>query len=488
MTDKTPRKTLYESISGPKPDKNERQPKSESASPRFSKKEVFSEKEDSPEKDKGIEMRRAALAIIEAVFDHGQMLDVAQQTESKALDARDKAFLKQLTTLYFRKRGSLRWVMRQLMERALPVKMIAVERLIELGIVQILFMRTADHAAVDQTVRLIGGRRNTSERNMKGLANAVLRNAIRRRDELLIGVEAETLIDLPGWLRKRWVLKMGEDTVKAIALSMRQDVSIDISVKDPTDLKSLSEAMDADILPTGSLRLKQASDITQLEGFAEGRWWVQDMAAAIPATLFGPLKGKYVADLCAAPGGKTMQMASLGAKVTAIDRSSARMPRLWENLERTQLTDMVDPLVKDIMEWKANKDITHILLDAPCSATGTIRRNPDGPWLKSVKQIRELTALQSNMLDHVFAQLPVGGRLIYCVCSLEDEEGPDQIAAFLERTPDAKLIPIIGDEVGGMDELCSEKGYLQCRPDFLSEQGGMDGFFAARIDKISSSN
>lgn len=476
MTEKTPRKTLYESISGPKSDKNNRPPKRDSAP------------STSSEKDKGIDMRRAALAIIEAVFDHGQMLDAAQRTEGKDLDARDQAFLKQLTTLYFKKRGSLRWVIRQLMERPLPVKMIAVERLIELGIVQILFMRTADHAAVDQSVRLIGSRRNTSERNMKGLANAVLRNAIRQRDELLVGVEAETLIDLPGWLRKRWVLKMGEDTVKAIALSMRQDVTIDITVKDPTERESLAKAFDADILPTGSLRLKQATDITQLDGFAEGRWWVQDMAAAIPATLFGSLVGKHVADLCAAPGGKTMQLAAQGAKVTAIDRSSERMPRLWQNLERTKLTDSVDPLVQDIMEWKANKAITHILLDAPCSATGTMRRNPDGPWLKSVKQIRELTVMQSNMLDHVFAQLPEGGKLIYCVCSLEDEEGPDQISAFLERTQNAKLIPITSDEVGGMDALCTEDGYLRCRPDFLAEQGGMDGFFAARIDKITSSN
>lgn len=476
MTDKNPRKTLYESISNPKFDKAKRQPKQDGAPSGHG------------EKDKGIEMRRAALAIIEAVFDGGQMLDVAQQAEGKELDARDRAFLKQLTTLYFKKRGSLRWVIRQLMERPLPVKMIAVERLIELGIVQILFMRTADHAAVDQSVRLIGSRRNTSERNMKGLANAVLRNAIRQRDELLIGVEAETLIDLPGWLRKRWVLKMGEETVKAIALSMRQDVSIDITVKDPAERKHFAEAFGADILPTGSLRLKQATDITQLEGFTEGRWWVQDMAAAIPATLFGSLKGKHVADLCAAPGGKTMQMAALGAKVTAIDRSSQRMPRLWQNLERTQLTDSVEPMVKDIMEWKADKAITHILLDAPCSATGTMRRNPDGPWLKSVKQIRELTLMQSNMLDHVFAQLPIGGRLIYCVCSLEDEEGPDQINAFLERTSDAKLAPITSDEVGGVNELCSESGYLRCRPDFLAEQGGMDGFFAARIDKITSSN
>lgn len=476
MTDKTPRKTLYESISDPKFDKNKRQTKGSSGA------------QGSSEKDKGIDMRRAALAIIEAVFDGGQMLDVAQQKEGHELDARDQAFLKQLTTLYFRKRGSLRWVMRQLMERPLPVKMIAVERLIELGIVQILFMRTADHAAVDQSVRLIGGRRNTSESNMKGLANAVLRNAIRQRDTLLEDVEKETLIDLPGWLRKRWVLKMGEETVKAIALSMRQDITIDITVKNPDERESLAKAIDADILPTGSLRLKQATDITQLEGFADGRWWVQDMAAAIPATLFGPLAGKHVADLCSAPGGKTMQLAAAGAKVTAIDRSSKRMPRLWQNLERTHLTDMVDPLVQDVMEWKADKNITHILLDAPCSATGTMRRNPDGPWLKSVKQIRELTVMQSNMLDHVFAQLPVGGSLIYCVCSLEDEEGPNQIKAFLERTASAKLVPITSDKVGGMDELCSESGYLQCRPDFLAEQGGMDGFFAAHIDKVSSSN
>lgn len=484
MTNEPPRKTLYTEFSDPKFVKKKRAEKREDPSGNHPESGDSPVSGDRPVKDTGLALRRAALATVESVFDDGRMLDVALRHEGKELEPRDQAFLKQLTTLYFRKRGSLRWVLRQLMNKALPTKMIAVERLIELGVVQILFMRTADHAAVDQSVRLIGGRRNVSESNMKGLTNAVLRNAIRQRDELLEALKDEKQIDLPGWLRKRWVHKMGEEVTSSIAQAVQEDVTIDITAKDSAERQALAKAFDAEILQTGSIRLKQACDITQLEGFEEGRWWVQDMAAAIPATLFGDLKGKQVADLCAAPGGKSMQLASLGAKVIAIDRSSKRMPRLWQNLERTNLTDKVEPLVEDVMTWRADKTLNHILLDAPCSATGTMRRNPDGPWLKSNKQIKELAQLQAEMLDHSFKQLPSGGKLIYCVCSLEEEEGEDQIEAFLERTAKAKLLPITPEELGNMAELCTENGYLRCRPDFLGNNGGMDGFFAARITKI----
>jgi 16S rRNA (cytosine967-C5)-methyltransferase len=235
-------------------------------------------------------------------------------------------------------------------------------------------------------------------------------------------------------------------------------------------------------MPTGSVRLIAQGPVGRLDGFDDGAWWVQDAAAALPATLFGDLRGKSVADLCAAPGGKTAQLAVEGAEVTAVDRSPSRMARLRQNLSRLKLGAEI--VVADAAEWQGGP-FDAVLLDAPCSSTGTIRRHPDIPWLKSETDLKKLTALQARLLDHAVTLLKPGGTLIYCTCSLEPEESENQTAALLARDGALARRPIVAAEVGNLGELISGDGDLRtlpCHyPNADPKLGGFDGFYAARI-------
>ena len=241
----------------------------------------------------------------------------------------------------------------------------------------------------------------------------------------------------------------------------------------------MARALDGQELPTGGLRLRPKGPVETLPGFAEGRWWVQDLAASLPARLFGDVTGKDVADLCAAPGGKTLQLAAAGARVTAVDKSPARLALLEANLARTGLA--ADLVTSDVLAWRPGRRFDHILLDAPCSATGTIRRHPDIPYLKSESDIATLTALQAALLDHALTLLAPGGTLVYAVCSLEPEEGPDQIASSLDRHKDARRAAIAASELPGLEHVITDAGDLRSLPCHLGERGGMDGFFVARL-------
>jgi len=447
--------------------------------------------EQSPKKHTGgnskasaLRTRTAAHHVVRNVL-AGDVLDVMLAKEARRdHDPRDMAFLKQLTMLYFKHLGSVRRVMRKMIERPIPTKAYKVQQIIELGLVQVLYMRTDDHAAVDQTVEMVAKLKHPQEVAMKGMANAVLRRVIREKEETLAFIARDQATDLAPWIKFRWAEQFGGKVVDAIGASLAGAVPIDLTPKNPDEAKAIAKAVDGFVMPTGSVRLKEATDITKLEGFEDGNWWVQDMAAAIPATLFGNIEGKVVVDFCAAPGGKTMQLAAQGASVVAVDRSLQRLERLRENVARTQFKDKVSVLVADATNWVPQMEIDHILLDAPCSATGTLRRNPDVQWSKGLPEVNKLVKLQAEILDHAFTLLPVGGMLIYCVCSLEDEEGATQIEDFLAKTPKAKLVPIRSRNVGGLNKLATKEGYLQCRPDHLANKGGMDGFFAARIERI----
>jgi 16S rRNA (cytosine967-C5)-methyltransferase len=237
------------------------------------------------------------------------------------------------------------------------------------------------------------------------------------------------------------------------------------------------------VLPTGSVRLLAKGRIEQLEGYSEGGWWVQDAGAALPARLLGKIAGERIADLCAAPGGKTAQLAIAGASVVAVDQSKARLKTVAANLERLQLeAELVEA---DATRWSPDESFDAILLDAPCTATGTIRRHPDLPYLKSEEDIAELAALQSKLLDNAARLLKSGGRLVYATCSLEPEEGEAQIAAFLARNDAFSLDPIAADEFPGVSGFVLPSGHLRTFPDQLKlespECSGIDGFFAARL-------
>jgi 16S rRNA (cytosine967-C5)-methyltransferase len=288
--------------------------------------------------------------------------------------------------------------------------------------------------------------------------------------------------DTPKWLLARWSKHYGADTARAIAQADGHEPALDLTVK--SGAETWAERLRGRVLPTGTVRTLAQGAISLLPGFREGAWWVQDAAASLPARLFGDVRGKAVADLCAAPGGKTAQLAFAGARVTAIDRSPARLGRLRENLTRLELH--ADIVAADALEWQSGP-FDAVLLDAPCSATGTIRRHPDIPWLKSEADIAALTSLQQRLLDRAVDLLKPGGTLVYCVCSLEPEESEAQIAALLARDPRVARAPDAAQEVAGHAEFLNPDGDLRTLPPQLPDPdprwGGLDGFYAARLTR-----
>lgn len=403
--------------------------------------------------------------------------ELAREAE---LNPRDRAFAFNLVMLSLRQLGALRHALAGLLDRGLPRNATWTEAALVTGLAQVLFLRTSDHAAVNETVALIKGL-SGKEQGFAGLVNAVMRNAIRKRDTILEDVAAHPERNLPDWLQKSWTKAYGAETMQAVAATLAENPPLDISLKPAEDAAAWAHKLNATVLPTGSLR-RTSTDVPALEGYENGMWWVQDMAAAIPATLLGDIAGKHVLDLCAAPGGKTMELAARSAAVTAVDRNKNRMKRLVANLARTNLTATV--VTEDAAAFTPDTPVDHILLDAPCSATGTLRRNPDVIWTKGPEDVTKLAVLQARILRHAFSLLPVGGTLIYCVCSLEKSEGIDQIEAFLAGKPKAARVPIIANEVGGLKELITADGDLVCLPSLMADTGGMDGFYAARLTRV----
>jgi 16S rRNA (cytosine967-C5)-methyltransferase len=316
-----------------------------------------------------------------------------------------------------------------------------------------------------------------------GLVNAVLRRCAREGAAIVEDVKSE-MLDLPPWLIKRWIAHYGEATAKAIALALSHEPSLDLTVK--SEPEQWASRLHGEMLPTGTVRTLLQGSVTMLPGFTEGEWWVQDAAAALPARLLGDVGGKRIADLCAAPGGKTAQLAQAGAKVTALDRSPARMARLRDNLAR--LTLEAETVVADAVEWPGAADgFDGVLVDAPCTSTGTIRRHPDVAWLRQEADIAALAALQGRLLRKAAGLLKSGGRLVFCTCSLEPEEGEAAIAALLAAEPGLRRAPVQPQEVAGLSEIVTPAGDLRTLPSHLPHAdprlAGLDGFYAARLVK-----
>jgi 16S rRNA (cytosine967-C5)-methyltransferase len=408
---------------------------------------------------------------LEQAFD-----DLAREAD---LNVRDRAFAFNLVMLSLRQHGNLKWVLSILTEKGLPFGATWTEAALTTGLSQILFLRTADHAAVNETVELIKSLPG-KERGFSGLVNAVLRRAVREKDSLVAKMAKSPERNLPEWIQQSWSQAYGHETMQAIAASLANTPPLDISVAEPQDKTAWAEKLEATMLPTGTLR-RSGGEVSGLEGYADGHWWVQDMAAALPVRLLGDVKDQLVLDLCAAPGGKTLQLASKGARVISVDRSKNRLKRLSENLSRTHLSAEI--IAADASGYTPPSPPDCILLDAPCSATGTFRRNPDVLWTKNPDDVAKLAALQVRILDHAFSLLSSGGTLVYCVCSLEPAEGRDQINAFLAATENAERRVIATDELSGLAELITPEGDMLCLPSFMPNQGGMDGFYAARLMK-----
>ena len=424
----------------------------------------------------GLDSRRACLDIL-TLIRKGRSLDdaLAACRSFGALEGSDRAFARALTATVLRRRGSLDHVIGGYLDRPLPKKATGVMDILRVASAQLLVMETPPHAAVSTATALAKEKRENE--GYAALVNAVARKISQNGPAVIAKLPART--DTPGWLWRSWERSFGPAGARNIAAAHQKEPPLDLTPKTPALRDTLAEALDAKILSTGSLRLTGVQDVTTLHGFEDGDWWVQDAAAALPVQLLGDIAGKRVFDLCAAPGGKTMQLAAAGAEVVAIDKSEIRLGRVNENLSRAKLK--AEAIAHDVLKWRTTEKADAILLDAPCSATGTIRRHPDIPWTKSETVIEALVALQEQMIDHALTLLKPGGTLVYCVCSLERAEGEDQAAAALSRHEGLTRMAIDPAEIGGLKEAINRHGDLRTLPSMLATDGGMDGFFAARF-------
>ena len=432
----------------------------------------------------GLAARRVAAEILDNVLRRRWPLD--EQLEGAGanpglarLAERDRALTRALVATVLRRLGSLRHLIGLFVERGLPAQAPRVETALLLGAAQILFLDVPDHAAVDLAVRLARADRNAAP--YAGLVNAVLRRVAREGAKALSGLDAAVL-DTPPWLMTRWTRTYGQATALAIAAANGSEAALDLTVK--RDAGDWAARLGGRVLPTGTVRTIAHGTVTALPGFAEGAWWVQDAAAALPARLLGDVAGLRIADLCAAPGGKTAQLAAAGARVTAVDRAPARLKRLDDNLQRLSLA--AELVCADVEEWTA-EPFDAVLLDAPCSSTGTIRRHPDITWLKQAEDIAKLAALQARLIARAATLTKPGGTLVYCTCSLEPEEGEDIVAGLLAREGRMRRSPIAATEMFGHGEFITGDGDLRtlpCHfPDPDSRFAGLDGFYAARLTK-----
>ncbi|HXS41601.1 MAG TPA: transcription antitermination factor NusB [Stellaceae bacterium] len=419
--------------------------------------------------------RNAALDLIGAVLRQRHPLDEAIEDYAGMADlpARDRAFARLLVATVLRRLGQIDAMIAHCLEKPLPVRAAATQDLLRMGLAQLLFLRTPPHAAVATTVDLAEARGFLS---YKGLVNAVLRR-LSQEGPTLIAQQDEALLNVPPWLWRNWCDAYGEPTTRAIALAHLHEAPLDISVKKDPEL--WRERLDAVLLATGSLRRQGGGAIANLPGYNEAAWWVQDAAAALPAKLLGNVAGETVLDLCAAPGGKTAQLAAAGAKVIALDRSPRRVDRLNANLARLQLS--AQTLVADAIQWRPPQPVRFILLDAPCTATGAIRRHPDVPHLKSQDDVIRLGGVQERLLAAAVQMLAPGGIVVYCTCSLEPQEGKQQIERLFAAGAPVRRVPLDASEIGGLQECVSPEGDLRTLPCHLAERDGIDGFFAARL-------
>jgi 16S rRNA (cytosine967-C5)-methyltransferase len=419
--------------------------------------------------------RTVALDLITAVLKRHRPLDEALEGHSgfSALEPRERAFARNLVATTLRKLGQIDDLINHCLERPLPRRAIAVRDVLRLGVCQLIFLNTPAHAAVDTTVSILD---DVDLSAYKKLVNAIMRR-LGREGEKLVAAQDGPRLNTPDWMWDSWQQAYGKATGRKIAEGHMREPTLDISIKDDPD--RWAKALAATILPTGSLRLEKSVNVTLLPGFDEGAWWVQDAAAALPVTLLGDVQGKQVIDLCAAPGGKTAQLVSRGAHVTAVERSASRLKRLEENLVRLNMS--AQTVCADAGEWLPSEKADAVLLDAPCSSTGTIRRHPDIPHLKKPEDVEKLGSAQYRLLEAAINMVKPGGQLVFCTCSLQPEEGPDLIEKVLENHPSLQLHPISAGEVGGMDELITGAGVLRSLPCHLPDLGGMDGFFTARL-------
>lgn len=448
--------------------------------PDINEHDLFSDRDQGDHHHEMMAARAAALELLNFVLDQRQALDHSlERCESfKALSSRDKGFARMVVSTTLRRLGQIDDLINRAAHQS-STRPPTLDHILRMGVTQIFFMDVPDHAAVDTSVRLVEAAGMSKQ---KGFVNGLLRTLIREGRGWL-AKQDEGRLNTPEWLLKIWIEDYGLREAATIAKANLHEAALDITIKDEADRQHFQSQFTANEIGIGSLRLQAGGNITEREGFTDGRWWVQDASAAMPANLFGDVSGQTVLDICAAPGGKTMQLAAKGAHVVALDRSAKRMKRLSENLERVHLYEAVHTEVADASVWTSKEPIKYILVDAPCSATGTMRRHPDVALLKTPQDIARLEDIQARILDNAFALLAEGGTLIFCTCSIQKSEGEHQIEQFFMRHQNAMRLPISPIEIGGIEEAITEHGDIRLLPHHRDALGGMDGFFISRITK-----
>jgi 16S rRNA (cytosine967-C5)-methyltransferase len=425
--------------------------------------------------------RQVSFEILVEVFERHRALDHAMAGHEgfSRLEPRDRAFARNLLATTLRRLGQIDAIIDRFVPQELPPRGRIVRHALRLGVTQLLFLGTPPHAAVDGSVRLVEG---SALASFRGLVNAVLRRV--SRDGLgLVAEQDAARVNTPEWLWDSWSHAYGAATTRAIAEAHLREPPLDLTVR--VDPEKWAAALGGSLLPTGSIRrpAELGGSIESLPGYAEGVWWVQDAAAALPVRMLGDVYGLSIIDLCAAPGGKTMQLAAARARVTAVDRSESRLQRVGSNLARLRLSAGL--VAADAASWRPASPADAVLLDAPCSSTGTIRRHPDVAWQKLPEHVAKLTALQDRLLQAAARMVKPGGLLVYCVCSLQPEEGASRVAALLNTSP-LTWEPLRPGEIAGLPgEAITPEGALRTLPSQYAALGGWDGFYAARLRRVS---
>ena len=432
----------------------------------------------------GLAARKAAARLLAAVIDAHTPLDGMTDAEHghpqyRALDPRDRALVRAILVTALRHRGTIAALLARRLEKPLPANATALSHILHVAAAQILFLDVPDSAAVDLAVT--HAKEDPRTTRFSGLVNGVLRALARAKDVELPEALAATA-DAPGWFVERLTAAYGNEAAAKILAAHRHEAPVDFTVK--ADPSAWAERLGGIVLPTGSVRVERlAGPVPELPGFADGAWWVQDAAAALPAKLMGDVRGLRVADLCAAPGGKTAQLVLAGADVTAVDTSRSRLARLQQNLARLDLS--AETVQADLLAYEPPKLFDAVLLDAPCSSTGTVRRHPDVPWTKTPDDIAKLADLQRRLLERATMLVRPGGTVVFSNCSLDPQEGENLLAAFLSDHSGIALDPVRPGEVAGIAPFLTEEGTLRTTPAALDlgspALSGLDGFFAARL-------
>lgn len=430
----------------------------------------------------GMAARRLAVAIIDGVLARRQSFDEAWLAASKAgfadIEPRDRALARLIAATVLRRLGELEALLAAFLEKPLPARTGSLPSILLAGAAQVAMIATPPHAAISLAVDQAKADRRAAR--FAGLVNAVLRKVASQGPELLAAMDGVAK-NIPAWMLERWQTAYGAETARRIAEACLEEAALDITVK--ADADGWAGRLGGAVLPTGSVRLAPGGRIEDLEGFSEGAWWVQDAAAALPARLMGDITGRVVADICAAPGGKTAQLAAAGAKVVAIDRSEERLARLRNNLVRLGLD--AETVAADAADWSPGRTFDAVLLDAPCTSTGTIRRHPDILRLRRASDIAQLAEIQKRLLWNAATLVETGGTLVYCTCSLEPEEGPVQIEQFLAAHSEFARAPIEPGEAGILGDWITPEGDLRTLPCHRlagdADTKGLDGFFVARL-------